>query len=462
MPFATRTTASASSSAANKPTTTVRFVTPTIDEFEQASFYANLQLQQGVSIQSSSYNAKIVHQPQPPLNQHQQCYQQPTLSGVESIIDATLPSTSSSSFYYAPTDGEANKLVNDCIPTYDALSTAASLASLAMATPSSNAAMTATVQKVDDVNDAADILCQFKNSPDVCTSIQDAFEIVDMAVDLLSSEDDKMVNDDEGGDETMDGDDDTKEEEEYTEEEEDDTLSSNLSVVANNNVIANDSSSSTLVRPTRLAAADDAEEVNKLHQYVRKDLLEIFAVPQADTTTSDEEEEGEDSDDDEEEGKRTRTRTTKKQRISTTKKSNATKSTRNLVTRRRSITVPTTLPTTSEQRYYPGRVGLRCVHCANVPSKNKCTKAAFYPLRLKNIYREVCAWQRIHFKKCKHVPVGVRERYDHYKQIDTSRGKVRYWESSARKIGLMNNPDRYVLCFSHAFVSLSLQTVHFI
>ena len=459
MPFATRTTAPASSAVA-KPASTARFVTPTIDEFEQASFYAN-QEQQGISIQPSSYNAKIVHQPPPPPKQQQQCHCQPTLSGLESIIDATLPS-SSSSFYYAPTDGQATttSLVNDCIPTYDALATAASLASLAMATPlqstvfvqpssSSNAAARA---KVDDVNDAADILCQFKNSPDVCTSIQDAFQIVDMAVDLLSSEDGKkMINEDEGGgDETMDGDDDdTQEEEEYEEEEDD---------VANNNVIANDFSSSSLVRPTRLAAADDAEEVNKLHQYVRKDLLEIFAVPQADTTSDEEEE---DSDENEEEGKRTRTRPTKKQKVSTTK-SNATKSTRNLVTRRRSITVPTTLPTTSEQRYYPGRVGLRCVHCANVPSKNKCTKAAFYPLRLKNIYREVCAWQRIHFKKCKHVPVGVRERYDHYKQIDTSRGKVRYWESSARKIGLTNNPDRYVCVFLINFFSLSLQTVHFI
>ena len=52
--------------------------------------------------------------------------------------------------------------------------------------------------------------------------------------------------------------------------------------------------------------------------------------------------------------------------------------------------------------------------------------------------------QRIHFKNCRHVPAGVRKRYDHYKQIDTSRGKVRYWESSAKKIGLANNQNRYV------------------
>ena len=170
--------------------------------------------------------------------------------------------------------------------------------------------------------------------------------------------------------------------------------------------------------------------MNKLHQYVRKDLLEIFVVPQ--TASEDSDDEMEDSDDE------ASSSTTKRSASNT---SNATTITR--TTRRRSITVSANPPSATEQRYYPGRVGFRCVHCANVRRKST-SKAAFYPLRLKNIYREVCAWQRIHFKKCPHVPDGVRERYDHYKRIDTSRGKVRYWETSARKIGLRNNPDRYV------------------
>jgi len=175
-------------------------------------------------------------------------------------------------------------------------------------------------------------------------------------------------------------------------------------------------------------------EVNKLHQYVRKDLLEIFVVPQvadSDEEASGDEEEDEEEDSDEENKK------------PVAKKKGAKSSgggTRRLVTRRRSITVSTN-PSSGNERHYPGRVGLRCVHCANIRRKTT-SKAAFYPLRLKNIYREVCAWQRIHFKKCPHVPAGVRKRYDHYKKIDTSRGKVRYWETSARAIGLKNNPKR--------------------
>ena len=162
-----------------------------------------------------------------------------------------------------------------------------------------------------------------------------------------------------------------------------------------------------LRQPDRLAISEDVDEVNRLHQYVRSDLLEIFVVPQVE------------EEDDEP------------------------KETYERITRGSTYT-----GTVSTNRHYPGRVGFRCVHCANVrPSSLHTTKSCFYPLRLQNIYREVCAWQRIHFKNCAFVPRDVRERYDWLKSSDTSRGKVRYWEVSAKKIGLENNPDRFVLDF---------------
>ena len=193
-----------------------------------------------------------------------------------------------------------------------------------------------------------------------------------------------------------------------------------------------------------LLAPENALLNMQLHQFVRKDLLEIFVVPKAASSENDSDsDDEEDSDDDEEEEGNTYSRSS---RSSKKKSSNATKPPpRRLVTRRRSIPISNTVTSTNSNahRHYPGRVGLRCVHCSSVRrASSKTSKAAFYPLRLKNIYREVCAWQRIHFKNCKHVPAGVRERYDHYKQIDTSRGKVRYWETSAKRIGLQNNPNR--------------------
>ncbi|KAL7508975.1 hypothetical protein ACHAXN_008105 [Cyclotella atomus] len=168
-----------------------------------------------------------------------------------------------------------------------------------------------------------------------------------------------------------------------------------------------------LRHPDRLAIEDDVDEVNQLHQYVRSDLLEIFVVPQI---------QDEDSDDDD--------------------GSYCPKLKYERVTRGNSYS-GTLSNSNSNNRHYPGRVGFRCIHCANVrPTSAQTTKSSFYPLRLHNLYREVCAWQRIHFKNCPFVPKEVRGRYDWLKESDTSRGKVRYWEISAVKIGLVNNPDR--------------------
>lgn len=212
-------------------------------------------------------------------------------------------------------------------------------------------------------------------------------------------------------------------------------------------IVAEDSASdvlqsNSLVHPDRLAIDDDVDEVNKLHQYVRKDLLEIYVVPQISDYDS------EDDDDDYDEDYRT----AKKSRKSEPPPSLPT--TRAAAARRKSFAsavasisatnaaTSSSSSSSSTQRHYPGRVGFRCVYCADCRRKTS-SKSAFFPLRLTNIYREVCAWQRIHFKTCPMIPESVREKYDHYKMIDTSRGKVRYWETSAKKIGLQNNPDRY-------------------
>ena len=370
-------------------------VTPVLDELEQESYNKNGDIflcQQSATTE------------QQPL----QCYEivstqnQPSMLGLEGIIDATLPSASS---FYTPSappityenECRANNKCNDVFTSF------ASLAASRTPSPTIPTYQSIIEQTIastpPEVMDAAGILCEFKSNAHVSSTI------VDMAVDMLT--DDKHCRDAEGGDDASMGE----------EVEEDD--------------VASDS----LVHPDRLALDEDSEEVNKLHQYVRKDLLEIFVVPQTASEDSDDEEE--DSDD---EASSSSTKNAPNTSSVTANNNNAT-TTR--TTRRRSITVPANPPSATEQRYYPGRVGFRCVHCANVRRKST-SKAAFYPLRLKNIYREVCAWQRIHFKKCPHVPDGVRERYDHYKRIDTSRGKVRYWETSARKIGLRNNPDRYV------------------
>ena len=400
MPFATRSTAAAGSALA---TTASTIVTPTIDEFEQASFYAaggGGGGDDGVFFRQPQVSSFHQDKFRDADQQHWQC-----LSGLESMIDTALPCSS----FYSPAVGDQDQGRGHHV------SSVASLALFAAAQPPAEVS-DYDPQGVDrgefthnasDVMQAAGILCHFKNDGIIDCSAQGAADIVEMAAKMLADENQGEAIDDA----IM-----------------EDRLSGNLAVL------------DSLVHPDRLAIDDDAEEVNKLHQYVRKELLEIFVVPQkaasSDCDDDDDDDDDVEEEDDEDDGSCVKD--------TTTSASNESITTRHLVTRRRSIAVSSSPPSTIARRYYPGRVGLRCAHCAHVRRKST-SKAAFYPLRLKNIYREVCAWQRIHFKKCPHVPDGVRERYDHYKRIDTSRGKVKYWESAARKIGLENNPDRSVV-----------------
>ncbi len=404
MPFATRSTAAAGSTLA---TTASTIVTPTIDEFEQASFYAACGGGGGDNCLFQLPQVSSFHQDRfrDVDEQHWRC-----VSGLESMIDAALPCSS----FYSPAV-EENLKIYDVDQDPGRGHHVSSVASSALSTAAQPTAEVSGYdpQELDrgkfthnasDVMQAAGILCHFKNDGIIDCSAQGAADIVEMAAKMLA---------------------DKNQEEAINEAIIEDQLSGSLAVL------------DSLVHPDRLAIDDDAEEVNKLHQYVRKELLEIFVVPQqaASSDCDDDDDDDEEEEDDEDDGS-----CVKDTLMSA---SNESITTRNLVTRRRSIAVSSSPPSTTARRYYPGRVGLRCTHCAHVRRKST-SKAAFYPLRLKNIYREVCAWQRIHFKKCTHVPDGVRELYDHYKKIDTSRGKVKYWESAARKIGLENNPDRYV------------------
>jgi hypothetical protein len=425
MPFATRSTEAAGSTVA---ASTAAIVTPTIDEFEQVSVYAacggggggvsgydDVFRQPGVS----SYHQEQYHDDE----QWRPRY----LTGLESVIDAALPCVS---FYSIADDEKLSMLYENEGSGYFCHDASESIASSATVDASD-----CNPQELDreviidcarDVMQAAGILCHFKNDAIVDCSAQGAIDIVEIAANMLAD-----GNQEKAIDSSM--------EDWLSESHLQDCKAANATV-ATSHVAALDS----LVHPVRLATDDDADEVNMLHQYVRKELLEIFVVPQQSASSDDVDDMDEDEDDVEGEGEDGNC--TKDTPTIVSIDSN---STRHLATRHRSIAVSSLAPFTAAQRYYPGRVGLRCAHCANVRRKST-SKAAFYPLRLRNIYREVCAWQRIHFKKCPHVPDAVRERYDYYKRIDTSRGKVKYWESSARKIGLENNLDRYVLfCFRH-------------
>ena len=119
--------------------------------------------------------------------------------------------------------------------------------------------------------------------------------------------------------------------------------------------------------------------------------------------------------------------------------------------------------TPKKSTYYRGRVGFRCVHCVHAQPRPSfiCTNgdkksrvldpeviiqnsnapmATFYPKSLADLYRLVCTWQRVHFHKCRHIPPSVRNLYHKLKHTDRTRGKTKYWVTSAKEIGLADDP----------------------
>lgn len=129
-------------------------------------------------------------------------------------------------------------------------------------------------------------------------------------------------------------------------------------------------------RPTSLALPSDSKNVNSLHAFVRSSLLELFVL---DTNSED-----------------------------------------------------------MSGCHFPGRVGLRCVHCKHLPKDQKDIGAVFFPRNMKSLYRSVCTWQRVHFKACSCVSKKDKAMYEKLKAGDKTRGRTRYWETSAMELGLVD------------------------
>ena len=213
--------------------------------------------------------------------------------------------------------------------------------------------------------------------------------------------------------------------------------------------------------PTRLALPKDSQELNSLHCFVRAELLELFVVPfpQEDNNkvrngnvlrthsrrrrrsctrfkgSASQIFDDDDEEEEEEEGNESEYEDTPAERRQDQIKVKKTSSSFGHLT-------------SSSVRLFPGRVGLRCVHCYNLSqlkqsseyceTSSKASMSLFYPKSLNDLYRSVCTWQRVHFRNCQHIPKDVRKRYWALKDGDRSRGKTKYWIVSAKKLGLVD------------------------
>ena len=96
---------------------------------------------------------------------------------------------------------------------------------------------------------------------------------------------------------------------------------------------------------------------------------------------------------------------------------------------------------------------MRCAYCVDSHRNSKhkllvhelqrprVERAVCFPQSISRIYQTVADMQRRHFKKCTRIPVQVKGTYKSLKST-RPRGKgnpQEYWESSARKIGLVDS-----------------------
>jgi hypothetical protein len=70
------------------------------------------------------------------------------------------------------------------------------------------------------------------------------------------------------------------------------------------------------------------------------------------------------------------------------------------------------------QKLFEGQVGLRCIHCACMPSNMKTERAVCYPSSISRIYQTVADMQRFHFEGCRAIPDEMRSKY---KSLKTTR-----------------------------------------
>eukprot|EP00986_Skeletonema_menzelii_P009566 scaffold4383_cov145-Skeletonema_menzelii.AAC.5 len=109
-------------------------------------------------------------------------------------------------------------------------------------------------------------------------------------------------------------------------------------------------------------------------------------------------------------------------------------------------------PAKGSQKIHIGQVGIRCAYCVDNKRNAKhkllqelhrprVERAVCFPQSISRIYQTVADMQRRHFEKCARIPVQVMGTYKSLKST-RPRGEgtpQEYWESSARKIGLVDS-----------------------
>ena len=95
------------------------------------------------------------------------------------------------------------------------------------------------------------------------------------------------------------------------------------------------------------------------------------------------------------------------------------------------------------QKLAVGQVGIRCIHCSHLRTKDRAERAVCYPSSISRIYQTVADMQRFHFEQCREIPEETRKIY---KSLKTTRPRgvgspQGYWIESAKCLNLVDSED---------------------
>mmetsp|Transcript_31147 Transcript_31147/g.73421 ORF Transcript_31147/g.73421 Transcript_31147/m.73421 type:complete len:650 (-) Transcript_31147:206-2155(-) len=95
-----------------------------------------------------------------------------------------------------------------------------------------------------------------------------------------------------------------------------------------------------------------------------------------------------------------------------------------------------------------GQVGIRCLHCKDLPPDKRAERAVCYPSSLRNIYHSIETWQRRHSLLCKCITPWVRKSILELMESSKTRagGRRQYWEDSARRLGMVDTSQGVRFC----------------
>ena len=194
-----------------------------------------------------------------------------------------------------------------------------------------------------------------------------------------------------------------------------------------------------------LAMPNDVNELNSLHCFVRKHLLELYVIQNKKGKSIEIEKCNQNdiiqSDDIDNQKKEYKEAKCENHFIQEGNNNEDRKRKRKFVTELEDVSNKSTLkPLNSILDNKAGRVGLRCVFCSHIPRKQRTNMSTVHPRNITELYRYVCTWQRVHFYSCPFVPMSTRDTYWNLKNKDKSRGKTKYWVESAKELGLIDCP----------------------